>query len=169
MLVNTDTTMGSMTDYDDNVRDAEIQLEQLVMARQPELVERRPGKSKQWCGCKEGRFDKTKCKKYKAKRTREMWMTAFTIAAAVGIFTLIPSWKAAVAMVLVSVLVSLSAPMSDVACVAAPVHLASAVYLLSCGLKSYAGLATTTARTTAVACMCMTTLAVAQYEPGARL
>lgn len=92
---------------------------------------------------------------------------ALTIVATVMIYKLLPSWQVALWVVLGAGLINFAVPMSDLATMVAPAHLAGSVYLVAYILQTYAGLKPGAAVTGAIVLLCLLSVAILKLAPRA--
>lgn len=122
------------------------------------------------CGCPEGLEDPRKCRAWGRQNARAMdgveWGLALvTAVTAALVYTVIPSWQAALGVVVVSGAVNVAAPRSTLSVVVGPAHLAASVFLIAMGLRSGTGMSDVASRFTAVAVLILMAALVNCLEP----
>ena len=122
------------------------------------------------CGCPEGLEDPRACRAWGRQNARAMdgveWGLALvTAVTAALVYTVIPSWQAALGVVVVSGAVNVAAPNSTLSVIVGPAHLAASVFLIAMGLRSGTGMSDVASRFTAIAVLILLAALVNYLQP----
>jgi hypothetical protein len=91
-----------------------------------------------------------------------------TVVATAIIYRLLPSWHVALWVVLGASIINYVEPMSDLATVIAPAHLAGSTYLVAYMLQTYGRMSPGSSTVGAIVLLCLLSIAVAKLAPKDR-